>query len=89
MITKQLVHDIVTFFNNYIENKYVMCNLGIYTGFISCHISIWSLSKKGYIGECVHAYNTDIRDDNDFIEYKRKVLDTINGFIKEAENLTK
>ncbi len=86
MISKSLVHSVVTFCNNYIGNKYITHSISIFPKHIACNISIWKLDLSGYIDTCIHTYYGHIEDIDDFINFKRKVLETIDNYINDVTN---
>lgn len=85
MISKSLVHNIVTFCNNYINNKCITCVIDILFSHIGCAISIWELDDNGHLDICKHTYYGHIENINDFINYKRKVLKTIDTYMYEVK----
>lgn len=84
MITKKLLHDIITFCNNYIDNKNILSTITKYPSFISIDIEVWTVSndaidnRKGGISKNIHS-------ENEFIKYKQEVLNQLPLLLKQVK----
>lgn len=83
MITKKLLHDIVTFCNNYIDNKNIIISVIKYPTFINATIDVWTIYNnviQNHIGS-IYYYIDDI---NDFNNFKEKVLNQLPLLLKQV-----
>lgn len=85
MITKKLVHDIITFCNNYIDNKNILFAINKYTTFIGAGISVWSLDNNDMIDNQIGTITSYISDINDFKEFKQKVLEKLPKLLEQLK----
>lgn len=77
MITKKLLHDILTLHNKFINNKGIITSISVYnvyTIWVCCSIRLWSLKEDGSLDKYIDGINCDIRNKEDFIKYK-KIID--------------
>ena len=90
MITKKLMHEIQTWLNSLYDfknpnnerNKHIISSLQNFGfRFIDIRIAIWSISKTG-IKNLIESYNENIRNYNDFYNFKQKVEISINNSIQ-------
>lgn len=84
MITKQLMHDIITFCNNYIDNKNIIISITKYTRFIDVTISVWSITN-GVIDKNIGNINSYIEDIDAFNKFKEKVLNQLPLLLKQVK----
>ncbi len=77
MITKQLMHDIITFCNSYIDNKNIIISITKYSKFIDVGINVWTINDDGFIDKNIGTINSYINDTNDFKKFKEKVLNQL------------
>lgn len=85
MITKKLLHDIVTFCNNYIDNKNITFGIDKYLTFIAVSINAWSINNKGLIDNLIGTINLHIHDIDDFNQFKQKVLNQLPSILKQIK----
>lgn len=85
MITKQLIHDIITFCNNYIDNKYIIFTVTKYSKFVDVTINVWTINDKGFIQDCIGTVNSYIGDIDDFKKFKEKVLNQLPLLLKQVK----
>lgn len=78
------MHDIITFCNNYIDNKNILSTITKYPSFISIDIEVWTVSndainnRKGGISKNIH-------NENEFIKYKQEVLNQLPLLLKQVK----
>lgn len=85
MITKKLLHDIITFCNNYIDNKNVTFGIDKYSTFIAVSINAWSINNKGLIDNLIRTINLHIHDIDDFKHFKQKVLKELPKLLEQLK----
>lgn len=85
MITKQLMHDIVTFCNNYINNKHIIFSIVKYSTFIDVSINVWSINNKGFIENNIGTINSYVSDIDDFKKFKQKTLKQLPLMLEQAK----
>lgn len=75
MISKQLVHKVVTFLNTFNSNKNVVCSIIIWNNRprINCSIEVWSLDNNDSIVNCVGSIRDVIHNIKEYIDFKEKV----------------
>lgn len=84
MITKKLLHDIITFCNSYIDNKNILFYIAKYPCFISIEIEVWTVlnnvidDKRGGISENIH-------NEKEFIKFKETVLNQLPLLLKQVK----
>ena len=95
MITKKLIHEIQTWLNsiynfdkpNDERNRHIISSVQNFAfKFIDVNIRIWSLRDDGSLYSVEANYNKNIKNREDFIEFKNKVNSTINNYIKKVIN---
>lgn len=85
MITKKLLHDIITFCNNYIDNKNILFTIDKYTTFVNASISVWSLDNGDFINNQIGTINSYINNIDDFKKFKEKVLNQLPLMLKQVK----
>lgn len=84
MITKKLIHQIVAFLNNYL-NDYVLCGYTYYCKkYIEVKFSIWTI-KNNLIDKSVVNYGQFIENEKDFNSFKEKVIKNFNNDLAIAK----
>lgn len=84
MITKKLLHNIITFCNNYIDNKNILFSIVKYPCFISIEIEVWTVlnnainDRRGGIFENIH-------NEKEFIKFKERVLNQLPLLLKQVK----
>lgn len=84
MITKKLLHDIITFCNSYIDNKNILFSITKYPCFISIDVEVWKVlndaidDRKGGISENIH-------NEKEFIKFKETVLNQLPLLLKQVK----
>lgn len=84
MITKQLMHDIITFCNNYIDNKNIVISITKYIRFINVTFSVWSVTNS-VIDKNIGNINSFISDMDTFNKFKEKVLNQLPLLLKQVK----
>lgn len=84
MITKKLLHNIVTFCNNYIDNKNIVISVIKYPTFINATIDVWTINSAGFIDKNIGIVHSYIEDINDFKKFKEKVLNQLPLLLKQV-----
>lgn len=85
MITKKLFHDIITFCNNYIDNKNILFTIDKYPTFVNASISVWSLDNGDFINNRIGTINLYINNIDDFKKFKEKVLNQLPLMLKQVK----
>jgi len=85
MITKKLIHDIITFCNNYIDNKNIIFSITKYSKFIDVGINVWTINDDSFIDKNIGTINSYINDTNDFKKFKEKVLNQLPLLLKQVK----
>lgn len=85
MITKKLMHDIIAFCNNYIDNKNIIISITKYSKFIDTAINVWNVNNNGFIENCIGSIYSYIGDINDFNNFKEKVLNQLPLLLKQVK----
>lgn len=85
MITKKLMHDIITFCNNYIDNKNIIFSITKYSKFIDTRINVWTINNIGLIDKNIGTVDSYINDINDFKKFKEKVLNQLPLLLKQVK----
>ena len=83
MITKKLVHDIITFCNNYIDNKNIVFKVAKFPEYIYISIDVCDLCKNNSIDCCIGTINNCIQNKEEFIKYKQKVLEELPKLLEQ------
>lgn len=84
MFTKKLMHDIITFCNNYINNDNIVITITKYSTFLSINFSVWLLYKNSihtYIG----AVNKNIHNEKEFIKCKQEILEELPKLLEQLK----
>ena len=93
MITKKLIYEIQIWLNSLYNfknkdddrNKHIITSVQNFAfRFIDVNIHVWSLRIDGSLYSVCGNYNKNIRNTEDFIEFKNKVNSTIDNYIKIA-----
>lgn len=84
MITKKLMHDIITFCNNYIDNENIVIGIVKYSTFISATINVWTIKSSGIINKNIGTINHYISDIDDFKKFKEKILNQLPLLLKQV-----
>lgn len=82
MTIKQLTHSIITFCNNYIDNENIIFNVTKYPTWIDVSFSIWALNNKGYLDTHIGNISKYIHDENEFNDFKNKVINELPELLK-------
>lgn len=85
MITKKLLHDIITFCNNYIDNKNILFTIDKYTTFVNVGISVWTIDNHDIIDKSIGTINSYINNIDDFKKFKEKVLNQLPLMLKQVK----
>ena len=85
MISKKLIHQVVTFLNNYLGVKNVIYAYTYYgKDYISVSFNIWSI-KGETLCKCIAHYDRYISTENDFNSFKEKVIKNFNNDLATAK----
>lgn len=85
MITKKLMHDIITFCNNYIDNDNIVINITKYPTFLSIDFAIWTLLDKKYIDKHIKNITRNIHNEKEFIEFKQMILEELPELLEQLK----
>lgn len=83
MITKKLMHDVITFCNTYIDDNNIIISVSKYSTFISLDIEIWKIGKNNSLEAFVGGIPGHIHSKSDLNEYKEKVLKELPVLLKK------
>jgi len=85
-ITKKLIHDLVTFTNNYIDNPNIVIGISCYSNrYVVSRIEVWSL-KYSYINKHIGSISCHIHNEKEFIKYKQNVLEKLPKLLEQLNN---
>ena len=84
MITKELIHNVVTFCNNYIDNNNIIINIGKYPNRLNVSFNIWTVSEI-YINDLIGFIKGSIYNEKDFIEFKQQVLEKLPKLLEQLK----
>lgn len=93
MITKKLMHDIQTWLNSFYDfddrfnyrNSHIITHLENFAfRFISVSIRIWSLREDGSLHTVIQSYSCNIKNKEEFKEFKDRVDSGIDKYIRVA-----
>lgn len=79
------MHDIITFCNNYIDNKNIIFSITKYSKFIDTRINVWTINNIGLIDKNIGTVDSYINDINDFKKFKEKVLNQLPLLLKQVK----
>lgn len=85
MITKKLMHDIITFCNNYIDNDNIIIGITKYPTFLGIDFTIWTLTNGKHIDTPIGRISKYINNEEDFIEFKPMVLEELPKLLEELK----
>lgn len=85
MITKKLFHDIITFCNNYIDNKNIIISIIKISNFLSITFNVWTTDNHDMIDKNIGTINSYIKNIDDFKKFKEKVLDQLPLMLKQVK----
>lgn len=97
MITKKLMHDIQSWLNTLYDfknkdndrNKIIVSNLENFCfKFIYVRIAIWALGTNNDLHHMIQNYDVYIRIEEEFEEFKIRINNTIEDYIKAAIETT-
>lgn len=86
MTIKQLTHNIITFCNNYINNKNIVFGITKYPKYIDVRLSVWTLNNNGYINTHINTITKDIHNENDFNDFKNKVINGLPELLEKVKS---
>lgn len=84
MTTKQLMHNIITFCNNYINNENVLFSIDKYPNFISVDVSVWKL-HCGAISHQIGRIDKYIHNEDDFHNFIDKVTNELPELLEKIK----
>ncbi len=85
MITKKLIHNAITFCNNYIDNNNIVFDITKYPKFVNIAISVWTTNSVGIIDKSIGTISSYIVDIDDFNKFKEKVLNQLPLLLKQVK----
>ena len=85
MITKKLLHDIITFCNNYIDNNNIVFDITKYPKFVNIAIGVWTTNSVGIIDKSIGTISSYIVDIDDFNKFKQKALNQLPLLLKQVK----
>lgn len=83
MITKKLMHDVITFCNNYINNDNIVITIGKYATYLYIDMGVWTLDKNKYINKYIGGISTHIHNEADFNKFKETITDKLSPLLTE------
>lgn len=84
MANKKLIHDIVAFCNNYIDNNHILIEIDKFPrGYISADISVWEVTSDNTIISCKGRVAKYIYNEKDFNEFKNDVLEKLPTLLEQ------
>lgn len=86
MISKQLIHKVVTFLNTFNSNKNIIWSIKIINinrPRIECDIRIWELNKNDWLEDCISYITDNIHNIEEFNDFKEKVNKKLPSILKE------
>lgn len=84
MITKQLMHDIITFCNNYIDNKNIILSITKYSTYLSINFNVWT-TNNDVIQNCIGSLFSYIYNIDDFKYFKQKILKELPKLLEQVK----
>lgn len=78
MITKKLMHDIITFCNNYLNNDNIVINISKYATYLYINFGVWVLDKNKYIDKNIGSTTKYIHSEADFNKFKETIKDELS-----------
>lgn len=84
MITKQLMHDIITFCNNYIDNKNIVISISKCPNALNITFSVWTINN-GFMQNCIESVFSYINDIDDFKNFKQKILEKLPKLLEQLK----
>lgn len=85
MVTKKLIHDIITFYNNYIDNDNIVFKIAKFSKYIFVCISVNKLYENGSINRCMGSIDELIYTKEDFIKHKQEVLENLPKLLERLK----
>lgn len=85
MITKKLIHDIIVFYNTYINNENVVFKIAKFSKYVFVCISICKLHENDSIDYCIGSIDKIIYTKEDFIKYKQEVLEKLPKLLEQLK----
>lgn len=76
MISKQLIHKVITFLNTFNSNKNIVWSITIFNtnnSRIICNIQIWKLDKNDFIEYNIGSISNTIHNFKEFNNFKEQV----------------
>lgn len=76
MISKQLIHKVITFLNTFNSNKNIVWSITIFNtnnSRIICNIQIWKLNKNDFIEYNIGSISNTIHNIKEFNNFKEQV----------------
>ncbi len=83
MITKKLMHDIITFCNNYINNDNIVITIGKYATYSYIDIGVWTLDKNKYIDKYIGGISTHIHNEEELNKFKETIEDKLSSLLAQ------
>lgn len=84
-ISKSLIKKVVTFLNEYVDNKDIVFKIAKFPEYIYVCISICKLRKNNSIDFCIDSIDDCIDTEEKFIKYKQKVLNQLPLLLKQVK----
>jgi len=77
MVTKKLMHDVITFCNNYIDNDNIIITITKYATYLHVNIAVWTLDKEKYINQYIGSISKHIHDEVEFNKLKETIKNEV------------
>ena len=84
MITKKLMHNVITFCNNYIDNDNIAISVNKYPTFLSIYFAVWTLTEN-HLDNHIGTVNENIHNEEEFIKFKQKILKELPKLLKQLK----
>lgn len=79
------MHDVITFCNNYIDNKNIVFKVAKFPEYIYVSIDICELYENNVIKRCMGKIDNNIYTKEDFIKYKQEVLENLPKLLERLK----
>lgn len=85
MITKKLMHNIITFCNNYINNDNIVISITKFANYLNVDFNVWALDKYKYIDKCIGSIGKSIHNEEEFIKFKQTILEELPKLLERLK----
>lgn len=86
MTIKQLMHKVVAFCNNFIDNNHILVEIDKYpSGAINADISVWEVDNNNRIESCKGRVAKYIHNENDFHNFIDKTTNELPELLEQVK----